>query len=304
MALPPLGAFESQVMITVDFHCHSTASDGTLSPAALAALGGELGFAAMAITDHDNCDGAEQFLRASAAIGMHSVSGVELSVEPGAGFDRFHLLGLGIDSAAPSLRKLLAEILEGRNARNACIVANFNRIGIAMELAEVAAIAGGEIVARPHFAALLVKKGIAPDITTAFERYLDAHSPEATRCYEPRWRPAAASAFAAIHAAGGIAVMAHPKYWRRRWRDSAIEYDDAERRLAQLQEQGLDGLEACYGANTPEENRSFAAIADRLGLVKTAGSDFHGANKPAVSPGMAVEPDFIAPLFERLGWQI
>lgn len=287
-------------MVTVDFHCHSNASDGTLSPAALAELGAGRSFAAMAITDHDNCDGGAEFLRTAVAAGMCAVAGVELSVAPGEGFDRFHLLGLGIDYAAPALQELLLAILQGRNARNERIVANFNRIGIAMELKDVAALSRGEIVARPHFAALLVRRGIAPDIATAFDRYLDSHSPQATRCYEPRWRPPAERAIAAIHAAGGMAVMAHPKYWRRRWRDMAVEYADAERELARLREAGLDGLEARYGANTSEEDCGFTALADRLGLVKTAGSDFHGANKPAVMPGMTVPRDFIAPACERL----
>ena len=94
--------------------------------------------------------------------------------------------------------------------------------------------------------------------------------------------------------------MAHPKYWRREWKTMETDYAAAARELARLKEKGLDGLEALYRANSVEENVAFTRIADSIGLLKSAGSDFHGANKPTIPLGMQVSESFIAPLLERL----
>ena len=297
----------------VDFHVHSTASDGTCSPSELAEK--SKGFAAIALTDHDNCDGVAEFLRRQECrlpalnhqAGLqksgrrHScrrVAGIELSIEPGEGFDKFHLLGLGIDPANEGLKLFLRRILDGRNDRNARIIANFNRLGI--EMSDVEAYAHGEVLARPHFARWLVDHGHAADIKEAFAKYLLPDSPRETRCYEERWHPSQEDAFRTIHEAGGICVMAHPKYWRNDWKTTGCDFAAAERELAALKERGLDGVEALYQANTNEENVAFTRIATKLGYLKTAGSDFHGANKPAIPLGMEASEAFIVPVLERL----
>ena len=288
--------------VKVDFHVHSTASDGTFSPAELAAKA--QGFAAIALTDHDNCDGLKEFQScASLTSGKDSASplkvpGVELSIEPGEGFDKFHLLGLGIDPANEGLKDFLKGILNGRNARNARIIANFRRLGIGMDGVET--YAHGEVLARPHFARWLVDHGHAADLKDAFAKYLLPDSPVETRCYEERWHPSQEDAFRTIHAAGGICVMAHPKYWRTDWKTTGCDFAAAERELAALKERGLDGVEALYQANTNEENVAFTRIATKLGCLKTAGSDFHGANKPTIPLGMEVSESFIVPVLERL----
>jgi len=285
--------------MTVDFHFHSTASDGTLSPAELAAR--TAAFAAAALTDHDNCDGVREF-----AGGGRRLAGIELSIDPGAGFDKFHLLGLGIDPENARLQRFLRQVLEGREARNRRIIANFRRLGIELEAPgpsgrTIYDYAHGEVLARPHFARYLIDIGKVGDIRSAFERYLLPESPAATRCYEERYRPAQAEAFAVIHDAGGLCVMAHPKYWRREWKTTGCDFAAARRGLSALKELGLDGVEAFYQANTAEENVEFARMTDALGLLKSAGSDFHGANKPDIPLGMTVEEHFIAPLLDRLG---
>ena len=94
--------------------------------------------------------------------------------------------------------------------------------------------------------------------------------------------------------------MAHPKYWRDGWKRTGGDYAAAERALAALREKGLDGVEALYQANTPGENVEFVRLARRLGFLLSAGSDFHGANKPSISLGMDVSDGFAAPLLERL----
>ena len=290
----------------VDFHVHSTASDGTYAPKELAAKGAS--FAAMALTDHDNCDGVEEFLAAGRQDEgvlptqgrCRRVAGIELSIEPGEGFDKFHLLGLGINPDDMGLKAFLKRILDGRNARNERILANFRRLGI--EMGEgVFSYAHGEVLARPHFARWLVDHRLAKDIPDAFERYLLADSPKETRCYEERWHPSQEDAFRVIHNAGGVCVMAHPRYWRDEWKRSGCDFAAAERGLAALREKGLDGVEALYQANTGEENVEFVRIATKLGYLQSAGSDFHGVNKSAIPLGMEVADAYIQPLLERWG---
>ncbi len=282
--------------MTIDFHVHSTASDGTFSPAMLAEKA--RGFAAFALTDHDNMDGVAECREACARAGVPFVAGIELSIEPGEGFDKFHLLGLGVDPSNEKLKRFLRRILDGRNARNATIQENFRRLGI--EMTGIEAYAHGEVLARPHFARWLMEHGYAKSVMEAFERYLLPDSPAETRCYEERWHPAQADAFAAVHGAGGLCVMAHPKYWRRTWKTTGPDYADAERELARLKEAGLDGLESLYQANTSSEDVEFTRIASKLGLLATAGSDFHGSNKPTIPLGMEVSESFARPVLAAL----
>lgn len=292
--------------MTVDFHVHSTASDGTCTPSELVEKAD--GFAVMALTDHDNMDGADEFLSArSGTTATTRIAGIELSIEPGEGFDKFHLLGLGVDPQNVELKAFLRQVLKERDNRNARIIANFRRLGI--EMADVAAAnaqtvfsyAHGEVLARPHFARWLADHGYAPDVKDAFNRYLLPDSPAATRCYEERWHPSQEDAFRVIHQAGGLCVMAHPRYWKDGWKTTGCDFAAAERGLAALKEKGLDGVEALYQANTNEENIEFVRLAIRLGYLKSAGSDFHGLNKPTIPLGMEVSEDYIRPLLERLG---
>ncbi len=285
-----------------DFHVHSTASDGTLPPAAIARLAARNGLAAVALTDHDNCDGVAEFLSCPVEGALRRIPGIELSIDPGKGFDRFHLLGLGIDPQNETLKRFLRRILDGRNERNRRIITNFARIGINIPAGEIAGYANGQVLARPHFARWLAEHGHAPDMREAFAKYLLDDSPAETRCYAERFHPAQEEAFAAIHSAGGVCIMAHPKYWRSSWKHAftSADREDAQRELARLKAIGLNGIEALYQANLPEENILWMTVARRAGLLMSGGSDFHGANKPGIPLGMTANEEFIAPLLERL----
>ena len=254
----------------------------------------------MALTDHDNCDGVDEFLAegmADEAEGRIRLSGIELSVEPGEGYGKFHLLGLGVDPHNAGLKHFLQRVLDGRNERNAKIMARFREIGIDIPSGDISKYAHGEVLARPHFARWLVDNGYAADVKSAFNVYLTPCSPAETNCYVTRYHPDPTEAFAVIHDAGGVAVMAHPRYWTK---------DSAQLRigLARLKDRGLDGVEAIYQANDPEETVDHLRAARELGLCVTAGSDFHGRNKPEITLGMAVDDEraFIAPFLERLAY--
>ena len=282
----------------VDFHVHSTASDGSYRPDAIARMTD--GFAYAALTDHDTCDGAAAFLDEPSGGGpCRRIAGIELSIDPGEGFDMFHLLGLGIDPEDRGLADFRLRILAAREERNAQIVDNFARLGIDLG-GDVREERKGKILARPHFAKWLVRHGFAESIRDAFAKYLLPDSPVETKCYVEGWHPSQEEAFAVVHGAGGLCVMAHPKFWRSEWKVSGCDFSVAEKNLAVAKEKGLDGLEAIYQANSPGENNVCTDIADRLGLLKSAGSDFHGSNKPTVTIGMEVEDGFIRPLVEQM----
>ena len=278
----------------IDLHVHSTASDGTCTPEELAEQGRS--FTVMALTDHDNTDGCARFLaacgrdRRDPPAGVR-LPGIELSVDPGAGYGQFHMLGLGIDPDDPSLAAFLARIRAGRVERNVKMLEKLAALGMPVTMDEVCRHAGGEIVARPHIARVLMEKGFATGVKDAFERFL---GPTAA-AYVSRYRPSPGEAIDAIHAAHGVAVMAHPRFWASDARLLAEGF-------ARLKERGLDGVEAVYQANLPLETPMHLRLAREAGLAVTAGSDFHGANKSSVTLGMDVgdEEAFLAPLFAAL----
>lgn len=273
----------------IDLHCHSTCSDGTFTPEELAEMGRD--FSVFAVTDHDTLDGAGRFLAATHGQNGVRLAGVELSIDPGEGYSIFHLLGLGVDPNSPALKGFLDEILAGREERNRKMVARMAELGMPVEMEELRKYANGKIVARPHFARVMMDHGWVVDVKDAFERFLG----KGKLVYQPRYCPSQAAAIAAVHAAGGVAVMAHPRLWTQ---DSKLLLEG----LRRLKDMGLDGIEAVYEANLPAETVEHMLVARKLDLAVTAGSDFHGANKPTIHLGMSVENEmnFIAPLLAKL----
>ncbi len=281
----------------VDFHVHSTASDGVLTPEALAARAHEARIETMALTDHDNVDGVLAFAEHAKAQGLRAVAGIELSVEPGPHFTKFHLLGLGVDPSNAALAMFLKKIVDGRNARNRRMIENFRRLGIEID-DEIYTYGKGRVLAKPHFAKWLFRHGYVKEEREAFGKYLLSTSPKETNCCEPRYHAPVEEAINVLHGAGALCVMAHPKQLRHDWTDETVDYVLIERALGELKEMGLDGLEAIYGDNTAEMNVAFTRIAHRLNLLTSAGSDFHQA--PVRTLGLRVDDAFIAPLLERL----
>ena len=263
----------------IDLHAHTTASDGSLSPTELVQKAAQMGLAALAVTDHDTIGGLAEALSAAAAIGLDLVPGVELAVEDDGG--RFHLLGYLFDPGNDALRETLVQIRESRAARNAQMAQKMADLGLPVTMTDVQAEAGedADVVARPHFAQALMKKGIVGSVKEAFDRYLAAGKP----LYLPKQVLTPKDAIALLHAAGGIAVMAHPGLVPLS--DEALAV-----RIASLaSEARMDGMEALYSQHSPAQTKRFLALAERLGLLVTGGSDFHGQAKPHVPLGIVWE---------------
>lgn len=260
----------------IDLHCHSTHSDGTLSPAQLVARAAGLGLTALALTDHDGTDGVQPLLDACAALPpdrpLTGVPGVEISIDSPIG--SLHLLGYFIDCGHAPLQEALTRIRSGREERNARIIERLQSLKLDVTREAAAAYAGSDVVGRPHIAAALVASGYAKDPQQAFDRWLGKGRP----AYFDRWRLHEGDALALIRAAGGVPVVAHPfslKLSARALRTA----------LGKMKKMGLMGLEVYYPLHTPDQEGLFLAITRDLDLVATGGSDFHGNANTALELG-------------------
>jgi len=270
---------------TVDLHTHTTASDGDLSPTELVARAHAAGLTAIAVTDHDTTAGLHEALEAGKRIGLEVVPGIELSAEVGRG--QCHLLGFLIDPDNEPLLSRLRYVVDMRNNRNSHIIDRLrNELGFDITLDEVEVIAGGDIVARPHFARVMVNKGYVSSMQEAFDIFLG----KGGRAYVERVRLSPPEAIALIHGAGGVAVLAHPNNLQRGETETEVE-------IERLVSCGLDGIEARYNRHTPEDTARYLALAARLGILTSGGSDYHGESvKPGVVLGQ-VEGELPAPVF-------
>ena len=263
----------------IDLHAHTTASDGSLSPTELVDKAADLGLSALAVTDHDTLGGLPEAAQAAFRRGITFVPGVELSVEDAGG--RFHLLGYLFDSDDATLQGSLKRLRESRAARNAQMAEKMAALGLPVTMDDVRAEAGedAEVIARPHFAQALIKKGVVGSVREAFDRYLSTGKP----LYLPKDVLTPADAIQLLHDAGGLAVMAHPGLVALN--DAAL----AQRIESLAREAGLDGIEAYYSQHGPAQTERFLALAQRLGLLVTGGSDFHGTPKPHVPLGVVFQ---------------
>ncbi len=265
----------------VDLHTHSSASDGNLTPAELVAYADAQGLAAIALTDHDTTSGLGEAGRAAEAFPeLRFIPGVEVSARFPNG--TLHMLGYDFDADSPAMRNLIGQLVECRADRNPKIVENLQAMGIDISMADVEAVVvelrggvGDGVISRVHIAKALCSRGAVRSLDDAFARYIGAGAP----AFVEKDRTPAVEVIGAIHDAGGVAVLAHPSQL------ACANHAQFERVLRDLIHAGLDGLEAYHGMHTPEQIRLYRAMARRLGLAITGGSDYHGRTKPEVSLG-------------------
>jgi len=243
-----------------------------MSPAALVELGASVGLSALALTDHDTVAGIAEAERAAAGKRMRFVPGVELSARMDAG--TLHLVGLLIDAEHAAITALLTDVLRLREERNARLVAKLAEIGMPVTLEEAAEESGGRIVGRPHFAAVLIRKGCASTMGEVFGKILGRGG--VAHVYKERREPA--DCIAAIRAAGGVPILAHPDQTNRK----GTALDDLVDELKRL---GLAGIETFCTSFASQMIQDCTQLAKRHGLVRSGGSDFHGAPKPDVRLG-------------------
>ena len=257
----------------VDLHCHSTASDGTLAPAAVVRAAHEAGVSAIALTDHDTVAGVAEAAAEAARLGVDFLSGIEISAahpRPGT----MHLLAYGFDVEHPQMRKLTNVLAAAREERAARILVALRDVGVEMSMADVIAEGG---TGRPHFAGALIRRGHAVSTREAFDRFLGGGG----SAYVENNPLSAGQIIPMVRAAGGIVSLAHPFQLRRQ------TFGQLEAMVRELAEMGMDALETLHGSHDTDMVHRLTRLADRLELIATGGSDFHGANKPWIRLGQS-----------------
>ncbi|MFC1499392.1 PHP domain-containing protein [Candidatus Zixiibacteriota bacterium] len=259
-------------MELIDLHAHTTASDGSLSPAQLVEAALRAGLAAIGVTDHDTADAVPEAMEAGASLGIRVVPGIEISCVLEGG--TLHILGYEFNISETRFSKGVDRLKLAREERNPKIIRNLRELGIPITMEQVEERAGGGVVGRPHIAKALLDLGTVKTVQEAFDSYLANDSP----AYEHKFRYEPAVAFEMIKGAGGIPVMAHPYQTRRKG-------EDLRQLVSDLTEQGLEGIEVLYSRHSPEQVEFYSELAREFDLVPTGGTDFHGKTKPDIALG-------------------
>lgn len=243
-----------------DFHLHSTASDGVLSPAELVKLVYGQGVRVMALTDHDSTEGVAEARRAASAYSdLTLIPGIEMGTDIPGG--EVHVLGYYLEPENQALQERLSRFREGRRGRGEAMVAKLREMGMDITWEQVQRIAGEASVGRPHVAQALVEKGHVATVKEAFDKYIARNGP----AYVEREKLTPADAVATIVELGGVACVAHPR-----------DLESLDDLLAALQPAGLAGIEVFYKDYAPDAVGRLHATAQKFGLIPLGGSDYHG----------------------------
>jgi len=290
----------------IDFHAHTTVSDGGDSPSELVRKAADAGIGVLAVTDHDNDSGCDEAVAVGKELGVEVVRGVEIScdvedlIEQGynpSARPTMHLLGYFIPEGKNELSENLAELQWARANRNRIIVQRLNELGIGITFEEVEEEAGGPgaQIGRPHFAAVLVRHGAVPDYQTAFDEYLakGAKAYVTRKLYKPR------EATELMARAGVVPVLAHPFTLN-------LPIDEIERFADELSDAGLKGIEGYHGDWSLDDQAPLRDIGERKGLIVSGGSDYHGDMRPDRSMpggkcGVTVPDDVLERLRDAAG---
>lgn len=281
----------------IDLHTHSTASDGTCTPSQLISYAAEKNVSVIALTDHDNLDGILEAQSKAKELGIEFIPGIEISIEWPSG--EFHLLGLGLKKAGKKLLETIEFLKSERDSRNKKIIQKLSEQNINISYEELIEKAGTKTIGRPHFAKLLIEKGIIKKTQQAFDLFFAKGRP----CYVSKTGENLKKAVEAIKESGGIPVQAHPM-------SMYVSWGKMEETMLEIKKAGVEGLEAHHPGIRLSEARRLEELAQVLGMFTTAGSDFHGEKVRAdrkighSSGGYKIEDKFwteqLKPALEKL----
>lgn len=277
-------------MSRIDLHLHTTHSDGSLRPSEVLALAKAANVSALAITDHDITTGIPEALATGAELGIEVIPGVEISSFDGK--SELHILGYCLNWADEEFNGRLATLRASRHRRNPLIIERLRAAGLEVTYEEVKALAGTEAVGRPHIAQVLMQKKYVTSAKEAFDRFLAEGKP----AYVARELPTPEEAIRWIREAKGVAVLAHPTWIK--------ETGEGLRTcVTMLKDAGLGGVEVHYSTHSKSQTARYLEMAQRLRLLVTGGSDFHGITKPDIEVGygrgdLKVNPRLLEPLKE------
>lgn len=256
----------------VDLHTHTTASDGSDTPAELVRKAAERGLLAVAITDHDTVSGLDEAEEVGARLGVEVIRGCELSVT--SPYGEVHILGLWLPKDVVELESRLRDLREKRDTRNNQILERLRDLGVPLRLEDVLAESLGETVGRPHIAKALLRHGYVRSHQEAFARYLGNNG----AAYVARVVLTPEDGVRLLTGLGATVSIAHPMLIRcsREWLDDTV---------ADLTSFGLGAIEAYHSEHSLGDERVCADLAARHGLGVSGGSDYHGAAKPHIVLG-------------------
>ena len=251
----------------IDLHAHSSASDGSLSPEELIDYAIQKKIKVLALCDHDTTDGLNRFISYGADKEIQTIPGLEISATWEKG--NCHITGLNIRDDYEPLETVLQKIRDSRDNRNVHIIEKLNSFGIDITTDEVENLAGGDVIARPHIARVMLNKGHVSSVQEAFDTYLAKDAP----AYVDRYRLDPEDAVRLLLEARSLPVLAHPSQLQL----SVEELDSFVEKLKCI---GLAGMEIYTPYTSDEELPQYINIAEKYNLLITGGSDFHGESKP------------------------
>ncbi len=309
----------------IDLHIHSTASDGSFTPAEIVNMAVSKGLSAISITDHDNMDGVKDVTEAGIPHNLEFITGVEISAQPLPGYEdigSIHILGYGFSIYDRQMSATLEKLRYARANRNPLILQKLSELGFLLTMDDVAKVCGEGQMGRPHIAKAMVEKGYVASFDDAFDLYLGSGRP----AYVDKFRLSCKDAIKMIIEAGGVPVLAHPCLLlppqpsmsgcnldskmmtaevtylmtnktqaddpdlTRRGGGDRIYYQ-IEYFVSQLIGMGLMGIEVFHTDHSEEQTQYFAKLSQKKGLLMTGGSDFHGALKQGVEIGIGKVDD-------------
>lgn len=276
--------------LNADLHCHSTVSDGLLTPTELVRRAKANGVELLALTDHDEIGGLAEARAEAAAVGLRFANGVEISVSWGED-QTVHIVALGFDDAYAPLVDGLAQVRSGRDSRARRMAEELDKVGIhgAYEGA-LKYVGNPALISRAHFARYIVELGHAKDTKSVFDWWLAKGKPG----YVAHPWATMEDALNWIRGAGGIAVVAHPGRYR-------LTKAELHEMLAVFKDLGGRGIEVISGSHGDDETREYAHIARQFGFLASRASDFHGPGESWIDLGKLPElPPDLTPVWSAL----
>ncbi len=272
-----------------DLHCHSTISDGVYSPEVVAERAHACGVTLWALTDHDEVSGQQRARARAEALGMHYLSGVEISVTWAK--QTVHIVGLGIDPENAGLVQGLRETRAGRSGRARRIGERLAKLGMPGAFEGALTFAGNpELISRTHFARFLVEAGHCPTVQGVFDKYLSDDGP----AHEPMQWAKLEEAVAWIRGAGGVAVIAHPGRYHYTPTQFGALFDT-------FKEVGGQAIEVITGSHTVPQYQEYAQIARHYDFLASCGSDFHSSKESTIEFGsLPPLPADLKPVWQNL----
>ena len=278
----------ASAVINADMHCHSTISDGLLSPAEVVRRAHGNGVDLLALTDHDELGGLAEARRTADELGMGFIDGVEISVSWGDD-TTVHIVALNIDPDDASLAGGLAQVRSGRDSRAMEMAAELAKVGIHGAYEGALRYAGNPaLISRAHFARHIVEQGLVRDVKSVFDHWLAKGKPGYV---EHSWATLE-QALGWIRGAGGVAVLAHPGRYRLSGKALRVL-------LGEFKEQGGAAIEVLSGAHSAQQVSEFARLAREFKFAASRASDFHGPGESWIDLGRLPQlPDKLTPVWQ------